>query len=71
VRVDRDVDSRPIRKSHTRFKHCSAAAHQIRMLVAVQSDAVSPAMRGVFCIHARTLPWRIQVRKKHDVYQRT
>src|ERR1700720_475061 len=43
-----DVDARLIGKSHSRFKNRRAAAHQVRMFVAIQPDAVTQAMREVF-----------------------
>src|ERR1700724_4366968 len=36
-----DVDAGLVGKSHAGFEHCGAASHQIGMLVAVQTDAVT------------------------------
>ena len=47
-----DVDAGLVGKRHAGFEHGFAAAHEVRMLVAVEADAVAEPMREEFVIGA-------------------
>src|SRR5882724_11881175 len=46
----RNINSRLIRKRHARFQHGFAAANQVGMLVAIESNSVAQTMRKEFVI---------------------
>src|SRR5438309_7108698 len=47
-----NINPRLIRKGHAWLKHRLASAHQIRMLVAVESDAVAQSMREILVVRS-------------------
>src|SRR5438477_11211550 len=49
-----NIDPRLIRKSHAWLNHRLASAHQIRMLVSVESDSIAKTMRVNILVRSRT-----------------